>query len=92
MGTQTERMDFRLLAPDAHEVSLAGTFNDWTPRPMEAGADGIWTREEELEEGLHEYRFIVDGVWQADPACARSAPNDDGSSNSVVEIPTGERS
>ena len=52
-------------------VSLAGTFNQWKPAadPMSGpDADGQWRLEMKLPEGVHEYKFVVDGdKWHADP-------------------------
>jgi 1,4-alpha-glucan branching enzyme len=76
-------------APDA-EVLLAGTFNGWEPSayPLEPG-----TPERELHQatlvlppGRHEYKFVVNGAWQADPDCPECAVNAFGSLNSVIHV------
>ena len=75
-------------APGAHEVFLAGDFNDWQPRatPMVRQPDGRWTVTLPLHPGRHEYRFIVDGRWEDDPQAAGSVPNPFGGCNSVLEV------
>lgn len=69
-GTVTVR--FVLTAPDAHEVTVAGTFNQWdahaTPL-VRTGDAGLWTTTITLAPGQHQYAFVVDGVrWVPDPA------------------------
>src|SRR5207245_8888973 len=63
---------FILYAPDARQVSVAGTFNRWDrdAAPLvRQGATGIWTTTVALPVGQHQYAFVVDGArWVADPA------------------------
>ena len=75
-----------LSAPTAKTVQVAGTFNDWRPEanPMEHTGSGEWEVRLKLRAGQYEYRFVVDGVWQADPEATRSAPNPYGGVNSVL--------
>ena len=83
-----KQVSFKLEAPEAEEVFLAGTFNDWDPaaKPMKKGARGIWRTRISLEPGVHQYRFFVDGEWMDDPACEERCENDYGSCNCVVEV------
>jgi len=83
-----KRVTFSLAAPDAEQVCLAGTFNEWDPeaRVLKRNKAGAWTTWMSLAPGRYEYRFIVDGEWCADPECADSEPNEFGSTNSVVEV------
>ena len=83
-----KRVGFSLNAPDAASVLLAGSFCDW-----ELGAvvlkrqkGGIWKTTLSLEPGTYRYRFIVDGQWYNDPACARKEPNPFGSEDCLVEV------
>ena len=71
--------------PTAKEVSVAGTFNGWTPMPLKKTADRFQASIE-LPTGEHEYKFIVDGAWQHDPAASESKMNAFGSMNSVVSV------
>ncbi len=67
-----EGVRFFCYAPDAHNVSIAGSFNRWSPEQDQlTGPDrkGIWTILLSLSPGRYEYRFIVDGKeWVLDPS------------------------
>jgi 1,4-alpha-glucan branching enzyme len=60
----------RLTRPDARQICIAGSFNDWHPSvtPMIRLSDGMWAKELVLPPGSYEYRFVVDGEWVDDPA------------------------
>jgi len=80
---------FVLAAPDAHEVSLAGTFNRWdshaTPL-VRSGPTGVWTATLALPAGQHQYAFVVDGVrWVPDPG-APAVDDGFGRRNSVLTL------
>ena len=74
--------------PLAQEVHVAGAFNGWDPRatPMTRREDGFWAARLLLPPGRHEYRFIVDGQWQEDPAARQSVDNPFGGRNSILEV------
>lgn len=80
--------EFSLFAPEASQVHLAGDFNNWDPAayPMRKFKKGIHTKKVKLEPGRYEYKFIVDGQWQADPENNNRLVSDIGSENSVLEI------
>ncbi|MDD2688605.1 MAG: glycogen-binding domain-containing protein [Candidatus Omnitrophica bacterium] len=80
--------EFKLYAPQAKRVSLAGSFNNWNTRTLSAKKDssGNWTVKAKLTPGRHEYKFIVDGSWMNDPRCNSHVGNSFGSQNSVIEI------
>lgn len=77
---------FELPFLEAREVYVAGTFNGWHPAmfPM-FEVPGGWAAEVALTPGTHEYLFVVDGRWIADPNNPRTCPNPFGGVNSVVE-------
>lgn len=79
---------FKLSAPFAKTVSVAGSFTRWEQAPIDLTCqpDGTWTVETPLPEGRHEYRFIVDGRWEDDPDCVLRAPNIFGTHNCVIEV------
>jgi 1,4-alpha-glucan branching enzyme len=81
-GRETE---FKLLAPQAQSVSIAGDFNQWSPssHPLKADADGTWGISFGLNPDRYEYRFLVDGDWQNGPNCSSLAENPFGTSNSL---------
>jgi 1,4-alpha-glucan branching enzyme len=80
---------FVLVAPDAHQVTVAGTFNQWdaaaTPL-VRSGTAGVWTATLSLPAGEHQYAFVVDGArWVPDPSAP--AVNDGfGRRNSVLAL------
>jgi len=64
---------FRLEAPGAHRVELAGSFSDWAPAfTLHESLPGVWTLVVSLEAGVHDYLFVVDGEkWVPDPHAPR---------------------
>jgi hypothetical protein len=78
---------FRLEAPQAQTVTLAGDFSNWSPaHTMQRSADGVWTIVVPLTPGVHEYAFVVDGErWMPDPA-APSKPDGFGGMNSRIAV------
>ena len=85
---QKKRVTFRLAAPEARQVFVAGTFNEWDPeaRALKRSKTGLWTTWMNLPRGRYEYRFVIDGEWCQDPECPDCAPNEFGSANSVIEV------
>jgi hypothetical protein len=80
---------FVLVAPEAREVSLAGTFNQWdahaTPL-VRTGPTGVWTATLTLPAGQHQYAFVVDGArWVPDPG-APAVDDGFGRRNSVLTL------
>ncbi|MCD6531777.1 glycogen-binding domain-containing protein, partial [bacterium] len=68
-GAKEGRAEFKYYNPDAREVYLTGDFADWDPKaiPMVRQPDGTWIARVDIPPGEHEYKFVVDGVWTADP-------------------------
>ena len=64
---------FRLKAPEARTVSLAGVailvaLGKSAPMPFEKGADGVWSLTVgPLPPDMYVYHLVVDGVQMADP-------------------------
>ena len=81
-------VQFEFLAPDAREVYLVGSFNDWniSETLMQKDKNGIWKKPLSLEAGKYEYRFIVDGKWENDPSCPGCVPNKFGTKNCVRSV------
>jgi chromosome partitioning protein len=77
---------FSLVAPEANDVELVGTFNDWDrERGVHLGrsANGVWHATLDLPPGRYMYKYVIDGAWRPDPANDnRTAPNDD----CIVEV------
>lgn len=80
---------FVLYAPDARQVAVAGTFNQWDSHAaplIRAGTKGVWTTTLALPVGQHHYAFVVDGAqWVPDPA-ATAVDDGFGRRNSVVAV------
>jgi 1,4-alpha-glucan branching enzyme len=80
--------EFKLHAPDAKEVFLAGDFNDWNPAEyrLRRYKDGIYKKKLQLKPGRYQYLFRVDGEWRTDPEHPERISNPFGSENSVITI------
>ncbi len=70
---------------NASKVFLAGSFNNWNDNELKMlpTPDG-WLANLFLKDGLHTYKFIVDGKWMNDPANKKVRADGEGNFNSVV--------
>jgi hypothetical protein len=50
------------------------------------GRTRIWTKILQLPPGSYEYRYVVDGEWQADPENPNTAEGPVGNRNSVLVV------
>jgi hypothetical protein len=59
---------FRIHAPHARTVFVAGSFNSWhtVEYLLEKSPEGTWTTTIPIAPGRYEYKFIVDTVWVHD--------------------------
>jgi 1,4-alpha-glucan branching enzyme len=86
---QKKRVQFMLNAPPGREVYVAGSFNNWSASATRMKAregNGTYAATLILPKGAHQYKFVVDGRWLADPKNPQSAPNGMGSHNSVIQV------
>ncbi|HSW38530.1 MAG TPA: glycogen-binding domain-containing protein [Acidobacteriota bacterium] len=61
-------VQFRLEAPQASVVQLAGSFSDWQPAyTLHQSAPGVWSALIPLAFGVHDYAFLVNDTWILDP-------------------------
>lgn len=83
---------FRLDAPDASSVHLAGDFTAWEPDvAMHQTQPGVWTVILPLSAGVHDYAFVIDGErWTPDPL-ATTVDDGFGGQNSRLSILPPER-
>ncbi len=83
-----KRQTFSLEQPSATNVQLVGDFSGWEKKPIELKKqkNGLWKTTLSLEPGTYQYRFVVDGRWQDDPACPARVPNPFGEMNCVREV------
>lgn len=75
---------FRVWAPHARCVALAGDFNDWQGADMHRDEDGVWSLTVDTAAVYDSYKYIVTGadgrtVWKADPFAfhAQTRPGSD---------------
>jgi len=87
-GPQLEPVHFEFTDPTAHDVCIAGTFNDWQPetKPMHPMGGGRWLKETVLPPGTYEYCLVVDGKWLPDPMAIETVCNPFGGRNSVLKV------
>ena len=71
--SHSERAIFDWYFPNARQVCIAGTFNDWAPTatPLVNCGDGRWLLDLTLKPGRYEFRFFVDGKWAEDTGVTR---------------------
>lgn len=86
---RTHVVHIEYFDPNAKQVFIAGTFNEWHAQVTEMIdlGHGRWAKELTLPDGEHEYRLVVDGTWKDDPHCPLSAPNPFGTHNSLIVLP-----
>ena len=80
---------FELAAPDAREVSVAGSFNGWRPDAVQLvrGEAGVWSTTLALPLGEHAYQFVVDGErWIPDPTAHAQVEDGFGGTNSLIVV------
>jgi hypothetical protein len=82
-------VQFRLDAPGASEVALAGSFTGWEPRyALQETAPGVWSVLVPLAPGVHDYTFVVDGVrWIPDPHAPQVPDSFGGANNRITLLP-----
>lgn len=86
-GPPVVLVQFRIEAPDAQQVQLAGDFTEWQPsHSLIRADDGVWTIIVPVSAGVHQYAFVVDGErWVADPL-APQVDDGFGGSNSRLDV------
>lgn len=89
--SHTFRYDARGVSPRPKMVYLAGSFNGWnaTGQAMDDEGGGQYSFTVDLPEGVHYYKFVLDGNrWVNDPNDDRELRADDGNGgvNSAVLV------
>ena len=81
-------IEFVYHAPQAKNVSVAGSFNNWNAHalPMKRNQHGQWKTTVMLAPGRYEYKYIADGTWITDPLCSEVVVNELGSTNCVISV------
>jgi hypothetical protein len=85
-----EPVQFVLVAPDAHSVSVVGDFNDWGLNDTALAASnhqGVWSVTAPVPAGVHRYAFVINGKeWVPDPSAPRSSGDDFGMPSSALVV------
>ena len=84
-----KEVTFTLHAERGKKVCVAGEFNKWAPAAKKMAykaRSGIYTATLKLAPGSYQYKFVIDGVWCADPENVNAVANDQGTFNSVIEV------
>jgi hypothetical protein len=85
-------VQFRLDAPSATSVAVAGDFSEWEPEFTleDVDGDGIWTGRIPVRPGVHAYMFLIDGMqWQTDPNADRYRDDGFGNQNAILAVASG---
>jgi len=67
------------------EVYISGSYNNWQSTIRLSPSHEDFVAIVELPEGVHEYKFLVDGVWKVDPK-EPSRVNEQGVVNNILEV------
>lgn len=81
-------VQFRLEAPQAQRVEIAGTFTNWEPAvSLHETSPGVWSAMVPMQGGVHDYNFLIDGAqWVPDPQ-ALQVEDEFGGHNSRISVP-----
>lgn len=90
VAADPNKITFEFYAPEAKQVTLAGSFNGWstTETALKKDRSGHWKIALALRPGRYEYRYLVDGKWQNDQNNTNCVRNAYGSNNCVIEVPS----
>ncbi len=71
---------------EADRVDVAGNFSNWRTLRMERGSRGVWYYLITNPPGGEiKYKFVVDGIWSADPRNPQKSYDGNGSYISIIE-------
>lgn len=79
---------FTYQSTTAKKVSIAGSFNNWSPEanPLTSDGDGNWTVDVEIQPNYYQYKFVVDGEWIPDPQNDLKINDGGDNFNSIIKI------
>ncbi|MCR5751336.1 MAG: glycogen-binding domain-containing protein [Kiritimatiellae bacterium] len=84
---ELKTVTFTVHAEKGKSVYVAGDFNNWEPTAKKmAFKSGVYSATVKLAPGEHQYKFVIDGTWCADPENANAVANDQGTFNSVITV------
>jgi 1,4-alpha-glucan branching enzyme len=88
-GSDLKEVAFRIEAPAAKDVYVAGDFNAWKisdDSRLAHRENGIWEKRLKLPHGRYRYKFLVDSEWMLDRKDPEREGNAFGTFDSVLEI------
>lgn len=87
--TGKRKVTFKVRAPTAKEVIVAGDFNNWDVHqyPMKKDDEGFWRVTVQLAPGRYEYKLLIDGRWWEDITGVKSIQNPFGTLNKLLFVP-----
>jgi hypothetical protein len=83
------RIVFRIHAPDAASVTVAGDFNDWNEREdqLRRGDEGWWELVREIPPGTYMYVYLIDGLTRTPPEAQIVVDDGFGNANGLLLVP-----
>jgi chromosome partitioning protein len=87
--SEAKEILFKLEAPEGSVVQIAGDFNEWVPESLdftESQGRPLWQKTISLRPGSYEYKYLVDGLWIADPTNDSTVENSYGGVNSLINL------
>jgi hypothetical protein len=80
---------FRIHAPEATTVSVAGDFNGWdkSRHLMQDTGGGWWEISVQLAPGSHQYAYVIDGEWITPPTAEVTVEDGFGGRNGLLIVP-----
>lgn len=88
-ASDTVFVRFQMMAPEARQVAVVGSFDGWDPTaiPLVREDGGLWSVTLSLPLGEHQYQFVIDGErWVPDPRAHAQIDDGFGGTNSVVVV------
>ncbi len=89
-GSPNKKLDIEFVyeAPEAREVYLAGSFNNWdrTSLPMKKNKRGQWKATVKLAPGKYPYKFVADGDWTVGKYCPEVTVEPSGIVNCTLTV------
>ena len=79
---------FRIHAPEAANVSVVGSFNEWngTATPLAKTSDGWWEARVALAPGSYEYAYVIDAKYTTPPEAIVTVEDGFGGRNGFLEV------
>jgi len=74
------------LVPDAHDVAIAGEWNEWTPVALERVDGEHWRANLALSQGAHRFSLVVDGRRWMVPRGVATLPDDMGGTVGLLVV------